>query len=107
MIVKENDFVLTLKPLNFESIKLFYSNDLKNYRNKDIIIIINFEIDNKLITELNKWSNYLNIIHHILIIVTNLKENRYQNDQLLIIPTLNEAIDYIEFEKIKRDLNKI
>ena len=77
MIVKENDFVLTLKPLNLESIELFYSNHLKNYSNTDIIIIIDFEIDNKLIIELNKWTNYLNIIHHILIIVTNLKENRY------------------------------
>ena len=107
MIVEDNDLVLTLKPLNLESIELFYSNHLKNYSNTDIIIIIDFEIDNKLITELNKWTTYLNINHNILIIVTKLKKNRFQNDQLLIIPTLKEANDYIEFEKIKRELNKI
>ena len=107
MIVEDNDLVLTLKPLNLESIELFYSNHLKNYSNTDIIIIIDFEMDNKLITELNKWSTYLNINHNILIIVTKLKKNRFQNDQLLIIPTLKEANDYIEFEKIKRELNKI
>ena len=107
MIVEDNDLVLTLKPLNLESIELFYSNHLKNYSNTDIIIIIDFEIDNKLITELNKWTTYLNINHNILIIVTKLKKNRFQNDQLLIIPTLKEANDYIEFEKIKKELNKI
>ncbi|MBU79166.1 MAG: hypothetical protein CMD29_03470 [Flavobacteriales bacterium] len=107
MIVEDNDLVLTLKPLNLESIELFYSNHLKNYSNTDIIIIIDFEIDNKLITELNKWTTYLNINQNILIIVTKLKKNRFQNDQLLIIPTLKEANDYIEFEKIKKELNKI
>ena len=107
MIVEDNDLVLTLKPLNLESIELFYSNHLKNYSNTDIIIIIDFEIDNKLIIELNKWTTYLNINHNILIIVTKLKKNRFQNDQLLIIPTLKEANDYIEFEKIKKELNKI
>ena len=107
MIVEDNDLVLTLKPLNLDSIELFYSNHLKNYSNTDIIIIIDFEIDNKLITELNKWTTYLNINHNILIIVTKLKKNRFQNDQLLIIPTLKEANDYIEFEKIKKELNKI
>ena len=106
MIVEDNDLVLTLKPLNLESIELFYSNHLKNYSNTDIIIIIDFEIDNKLFTELNKWTTYLNINHNILIIVTKLKKNRFQNDQLLIIPTLKEANDYIEFEKIKKELNK-
>ena len=106
MIVEDNDLVLTLKPLNLESIELFYSNHLKNYSNTDIIIIIDFEIDNKLITELNKWTTYLNINQNILIIVTKLKKNRFQNDQLLIIPTLKEANDYIEFEKIKKELNK-
>ena len=107
MIVEDNDLVLTLKPLNLDSIELFYSNHLKNYSNTDIIIIIDFEIDNKLIIELNKWTTYLNINHNILIIVTKLKKNRFQNDQLLIIPTLKEANDYIEFEKIKKELNKI
>lgn len=107
MIVENNELVLTLKPLNLDSIKSFYPNDLKNYRNTDIIIIIDFEIDNKLIIELNKWNTYLNITHNILIIVTNLKKNRFQNDQLLIIPSLKEANDYIEFEKIKKELNKI
>ena len=106
MIVEDNDLVLTLKPLNLESIELFYSNHLKNYSNTDIIIIIDFEIDNKLITELNKWTTYLNINQNILIIVTKLKKNRFQNDQLLIIPSLKEANDYIEFEKIKKELNK-
>tara|TARA_B110000003_G_C16389885_1_gene433926 strand:+ start:239 stop:562 length:324 start_codon:yes stop_codon:yes gene_type:complete len=106
MIVEDNDLVLTLKPLNLESIELFYSNHLKNYSNTDIIIIIDFEIDNKLFTELNKWTTYLNINQNILIIVTKLKKNRFQNDQLLIIPTLKEANDYIEFEKIKKELNK-
>ena len=47
-----------------------------------------------------------NINQNILIIVTKLKKNRFQNDQLLIIPSLKEANDYIEFEKIKKELNK-
>lgn len=108
MLVEDNQLFLKLKPLDYNSIEDFYLNKLKNYPRKDVIMIIDFVIDKKLIVELNKWNSHLNLTRNILVIlVDNFDNKQFIDNDLLVLPTIEEANDYIELENIKRDLEKI
>tara|TARA_Y100000768_G_C23405656_1_gene419383 strand:- start:181 stop:507 length:327 start_codon:yes stop_codon:yes gene_type:complete len=108
MLVENSQLFLKLKPSNYYSIEVFYLNKLKDYPKKDVIIIIDFVIDEKLIVELNKWNIHLSLTKNILVIVIDKFDKKQFNDNdLLVLPTLEEANDYIELENIKRDLEKI
>ncbi len=108
MLVDNSQLFLKLKPSNYDSVEVFYLNKLKDYPKKDVIIIIDFVIDEKLIIELNKWNNHLRLTKNMLVIVIDKFDKKQFNDNdLLVLPTQEEANDYIELENIKRDLEKI
>ena len=107
MLVENSEIFLKLRPLDIESIEDFYINKLRNYPKKDVIIIIDFVVDKKLIFELNKWNSYLGLTKNILVVVIdNFDIIQFNYDNLLVVPTAEEAKDYIDLENIKRDIEK-
>ena len=105
MIIENNKSVLKLKPSDFNNIKLFFKNQLVKYPNKDVILVVDFEIDMKLINYLNKWKTLLGASGNILVVVSEIFFSaQIPNNELFIIPTIEEANDFIELENIKRDL---
>lgn len=107
MLVENSEIFLKLRPLDIESIETFYINKLRNYPKKDVIIIIDFVVDKKLIFELNKWNSYLGLTKNILVVVIdNFDSIQFNYDNLLVVPTAEQAKDYIDLENIKRDIEK-
>lgn len=106
MIFEQHNNILKLKPNNENFIKSF-NLDLFNikYNNHDVILIIDFIIDSSLIDVLNKWMIELERTNNSLLIVVDLAdEYLLENESIIIVPSIKEAIDYIELERINKDL---
>ena len=106
MIFGQHNNILKLKPNNENFIKSF-NLDLFNikYNNHDVILIIDFIIDSSLIDVLNKWMIELERTNNSVLIVVDLAdESLLKNESIIIVPSIKEAIDYIELERINRDL---
>jgi len=106
MIFEQHNNILKLKPNNENFIKSF-NLDLFNikYNNHDVILIIDFIIDSSLIDILNKWMIELERTNNSLLIVVDLAdEYLLENESIIIVPSIKEAIDYIELERINKDL---
>ena len=106
MIFEQHNNILKLKPNNENFIKSF-NLDLFNikYNNHDVILIIDFIIDSSLIDILNKWMIELERTNNSLLIVIDLAdEYLLENESIIIVPSIKEAIDYIELERINKDL---
>tara|TARA_B100001175_G_C19294370_1_gene535079 strand:+ start:425 stop:739 length:315 start_codon:yes stop_codon:yes gene_type:complete len=74
-----------------------------NYLNSNIIIDLSNVVFNGFLNLLKTFSKKHN--HKSFVIVS---ENiDYDKDDLNIIPTIQEAFDYIEMEEIERDLNSL
>ena len=68
-------------------------------------MIIDFIIDSSLIDILNKWMIELERTNNSVLIVVDLAdESLLKNESIIIVPSIKEAIDYIELERINRDL---
>jgi hypothetical protein len=68
-------------------------------------LIIDFIIDSSLIDILNKWMIELERTNNSVLIVVDLAdESLLKNESIIIVPSIKEAIDYIELERINRDL---
>ena len=106
MIIEDHNNILKIKTDNINFVKLF-DLDLFNvkYNNYDVILVIDFLIDSILIDILNNWITILERTDNSLIVVVGLiDEYLIKNQSIVFVPTLNEAIDYIELEKINKDL---
>ena len=106
MIIEDHSNILKIKTDNINFVKSF-NLDLfsKNYKNYDVILMIDFLIDLNLIELLNNWTLKLEGTSNLLIVVVDLiDEVLLKNQSIIFVPTLNEAIDYIELEKINKDL---
>jgi len=106
MIFEQHNNILKLKPNNENFIKSF-NLDLFNikYNNHDVILIIDFIIDSSLIDVLNKWMIELERTNNSVLIVVDLAdEYLLENESIIIVPSIKEAIDYIELERINKDL---
>jgi hypothetical protein len=106
MIFEQHNNILKLKPNNENFIKSF-NLDLFNikYNNHDVILIIDFIIDSSLIDVLNKWMIELERTNNSVLIVSDLSdEYLLKNESIIIVPSIKEAIDYIELERINKDL---
>lgn len=106
MIFEQHNNILKLKPNNENFIKSF-NLDLFNikYNNHDVILIIDFIIDSSLIDILNKWMIELERTNNSVLIVVDLAdEYLLENESIIIVPSIKEAIDYIELERINKDL---
>ena len=106
MIFEQHNNILKLKPNNKNFIKSF-NLDLFNikYNNHDVILIIDFIIDSSLIDILNKWMIELERTNNSVLIVVDLAdESLLKNESIIIVPSIKEAIDYIELERINKDL---
>ena len=106
MIFEQHNNILKLKPNNKNFIKSF-NLDLFNikYNNHDVILIIDFIIDSSLIDILNKWMIELERTNNSVLIVVDLAdEYLLKNESIIIVPSIKEAIDYIELERINKDL---
>ena len=106
MIFEQHNNILKLKPNNENFIKSF-NLDLFNikYNNHDVILIIDFIIDSSLIDVLKKWMIELERTNNSVLIVGDLSdEYLLKNESIIIVPSIKEAIDYIELERINKDL---
>ena len=106
MIIEDHNNILKIKTDNINFVKLF-DLDLFNmkYNNFDVILVIDFLIDSILIDILDNWITILERTDNSLIVVVGLiDEYLIKNQSIVFVPTLNEAIDYIELEKINKDL---
>ena len=106
MIIEDHNNILKIKTDNINFVKLF-DLDLFNmkYNNYDVILVIDFLIDSILIDILDNWITILERTDNSLIVVVGLiDEYLIKNQSIVFVPTLNEAIDYIELEKINKDL---
>ena len=106
MIIEDHNNILKIKTDNINFVKLF-DLDLFNmkYNNYDVILVIDFLIDSILIDILKNWITILERTDNSLIVVVGLiDEYLIKNQSIVFVPTLNEAIDYIELEKINKDL---
>lgn len=78
----------------------------KKYLNHDIIFIIDFLIDSNLIDTLCVLTKELKKVNCCLLIVVNLIDEVLLNkESVIFVPSLEEAIDYIELERINKDLD--
>jgi hypothetical protein len=72
-----------------------------NYLNSNIIIDLSHVVFNDFLNLLKAFSKKHN--HKSFVIVS--KNIDYDKDNLNLIPTVQEAFDFIEMEEIERDLN--
>lgn len=107
MIVKQKNEILEIKPINIKFIKSFKINSFnKKYKNHDIILVIDFLIDVDLTDIIYKWVSILKKTNNFLIIVVdNINEDLLNNQSFIFVPTIKEAIDYINLEKINKHLD--
>lgn len=106
MIIEQENKVIYFKNPNFNFIKSF---DLisfkKKYNNYDVILEINFSITSNLIRIIFNWNEVLQNNNRILInVVQSMNKLSGINESLIFVPTYNEAIDFIELERINRDM---
>ncbi|MBQ22354.1 MAG: hypothetical protein CMD32_02965 [Flavobacteriales bacterium] len=107
MIIEQKNKIIYFKNPNFNFIK---SLDLisfkKKYNNYDVILEINFSITSDLIRIIFNWNEVLQKNNRVLInVVQSMNKLSGINESLIFVPTYHEAIDFIELEKINRDLS--
>jgi len=115
MDINKTDFFTLIKPTinkqlsDAQNIANFYNDFKENYLNfKDINLILNFS--NNLNIDLNEILLFSQISDQhkkndksFVIVSKNIENDKLPNE-LIIVPTLEEAEDIIELEDIERDL---
>ena len=78
----------------------------ERFKNDNIIVNITSldEVPLEMIIEFLQLSNYHRAAKHSFVIVTNKLDLDDAPDELVIVPTLQEAYDIIEMEEMERDL---
>tara|TARA_B100000767_G_scaffold91099_1_gene87491 strand:+ start:683 stop:1009 length:327 start_codon:yes stop_codon:yes gene_type:complete len=106
MIIDNHNNILKIKPNNKNFIQSFNIDLFQTkYKNHDVILLIDFIIDPNLIDFINNWTKILKKKCNYLIVVVDLiDEYLLNNKSIIFVPTLKEAIDFIELEKINKDL---
>ena len=106
MIIDNHNNILKIKPNNKNFIQSFNIDLFQTkYKNHDVILLIDFIIDSNLIDFINNWTKILKKNSNYLIVVVDLiDEYLLKNKSIIFVPTLKEAIDFIELEKINKDL---
>lgn len=106
MIIDNHNNILKIKPNNKNFIQSFNIDLFQTkYKNHDVILLIDFIIDSNLIDSINNWTKILKKNSNYLIVVVDLiDEYLLKNKSIIFVPTLKEAIDFIELEKINKDL---
>ena len=104
MIKELNDdiVVLTLTK-NFNG----FSNEIFEYlksNKKDIIVFLKKNIYEKIIKNLIELNNFQNSINRVMVIVPKNREEVNFHNNLNLITSIEEGVDYIMIEKIQRDL---
>tara|TARA_B100001250_G_scaffold59474_1_gene46331 strand:+ start:2061 stop:2378 length:318 start_codon:yes stop_codon:yes gene_type:complete len=99
----DDDIILFTITKNFNG----FSNKILEYlklKQKDIIIFFKNFSYNKLIKDIIELDNFQNSINRVLVIVPKNENQVNFHDNLNIIKSIKEGIDYIIFEKIQREL---
>ena len=99
----EDDIILFTITKNFNG----FSNEIFEYlklKKKDIIIFFKNFSYNKFIKDIIELNNFQNSIHRVLIVVPKNENEVNFHDNLNIIKSIKEGVDYIMFEKIQREL---
>lgn len=107
MVFEHQNNILKIKIENRTFIDSFNVEFIKKkYLNHDIIFIIDFLIDPNLIDALCVLTKELKKVNCCLLIVVNIIDEVLLNkESVLFVPSLEEAIDYIELERINKDLD--
>tara|TARA_B100000686_G_scaffold355351_1_gene473244 strand:- start:24604 stop:24927 length:324 start_codon:yes stop_codon:yes gene_type:complete len=101
----EDDFILKIKPFNYDEIYCFDPKIFnKKYNNHDVILIIEFNVDKKFLSLMINWQKYLNKNKILILVCNNLNIDLYNND-IIILSNEKEAFDYIKLERITRGLS--
>lgn len=69
----------------------------------DIVVLKNTSLKN-VIKNLNELNNFRNSIYRAMVIVPVFKHEIFSHNNLNLIQSKNEGIDYIMFKKMQRDL---
>ena len=69
----------------------------------DIVVLKNTSLKN-VIKNLNELNNFRNSIYRAMVIVPVFKHEIFSHNNLNLIQSKNEGIDYIMFEKMQRGL---
>ena len=106
MTFVQNDGIIQIKPENDIFIKSFNFNKFnKEFKNQDIILVIDFLIDSNCINCLNNWTIELKKNNNYLLIVVDSNEaHLLKHKYLAFVPSIIEAVDYIQLERINKDL---
>ena len=75
----------------------------ENYNNSNRIVDLSNVIPDQFLSILNTFTKQNN--NKSFVIVT--KKNDYNADNLNLVPTIQEAIDFIDLEEMERDLNSL
>ena len=105
MLIEELDDDIILFTITKKSNRL--SDEIFEYlklNKKDIIIFFKNFSYKKVIKDLIGLDNFQNSIHRVLVIVPKNENEVNFHDNLNIIKSIKEGIDYIMFEKIQREL---
>ena len=99
----ENDIVVFT--LN-KNLNIFPKKILKYLKlnKKDIIIFFKYFSYKKLIENLIELNSFQNSINRVMVIVPSIKNEVNSHNDLNLIKSIEEGIDYIMFEKIQREL---
>lgn len=105
MIFDKKPTYIYIKPENNEK-KSFESAILSSDYHSDIIIDLSSleTIDESVLFSLNQISQYIVSKGFFLVVVLKEAPSNSEIETISIVPTLTEAVDYIQMEQIQRDL---
>tara|TARA_X000000368_G_scaffold246429_1_gene194679 strand:+ start:533 stop:856 length:324 start_codon:yes stop_codon:yes gene_type:complete len=105
MIRRLKNQIIHFKLNDFYSVKEIEINLQQNEYKSDLILEIDFQITSKLIKIFSDCKKLLEKSNKVLIIIHNpIDEFLLSHEFLVFVPSIKEAVDYIELERINRDL---
>lgn len=105
MIRRLKNQIIHFKLYDFYGVKDIEINLQHNKYKSDLIFEIDFQITSKFIKIFSNCKKLLEKSNKVLIIIHNpIDDFLLSNEFLVFVPSIKEAVDYIELERINRDL---
>tara|TARA_X000000368_G_scaffold398479_1_gene368541 strand:+ start:41 stop:370 length:330 start_codon:yes stop_codon:yes gene_type:complete len=107
MIIKNLDSYLYIKPdkTKIQEVKTYF--DSKSKISSSIIDLAKIDINREDVLEcLKKINNFLNASNKSCVFVNQLSIDEIHSVDLVFLPTIKEAIDFLNMDEIERDLKK-
>ena len=107
MIIKNLDSYLYIKPdkKKIQEVEMYFNS--KSKLSSSIIDLVKIDINKKcVIDSLKKMSNFLNASNKSCVFVKQLSIEEMYSVDLVFLPTIKEAKDFLIMDEIERDLKK-